>query len=464
MALQKAKDVVISLVQSVDLDLLKAKMAYFFYLGSLGSIYPIMSLYMRSRGLSKPLTGVLMSTRPFISFLALPLAGILADRLQIHKKLLIGFCVLSVVFRLFMISEPWLAWIAVFFMLTELVGTPVSALLDAGVIELLGPERRSLYGKQRVWGSLSFGGVALAIGAVVSAAGGNFNIYFWNHSVMALIGAFIFLFLSVNSVSTPAPLWQSLGIVFSSIHVFVFFLLITMIGVATGIIGAYLFIMLDELNASRLTMGLATATACLAEMPFLFFSAPLLRTLGERNMLYLACIGGIIRLVWYTFMTNPWLVIIAETMHGPFFGALWVAAMSYVHKITPPGLGATGQGLMAGLYGGLGNGLGSLVGGVVYQRFGYVVLFRGTAVWLCFGLIIFFGTNAFFKQVNLDEIGHAVTVAAIPEEDKKANGRKTLELEIQQSEDDTAYETSTNTPSPTSSNSSDSTEVALELP
>ena len=298
-------------------------------------------------------------------------------------------------------------------MLSEATGTPVSSLLDAGVIELLGPDRRDQYGKQRVFGSLSFGLVAFLMGLVVNAAAGNFNLYFLNHAAMAAIGALIFTSMTVTSVKTPAPVWESLGIVFSNLHVFVFFLLITMIGAAQGVIGSFLFIMLDEMNASKVTMGLATAIACAAEMPFLFFSKPLLRVLGERNMLYMAAIGGMVRLIWYTIIGNPWLVLIAETMHGPFFGALWTASMSYVHTIAPPGLGATAQGLMAGLYGGLGQGLGALVGGVIYQQWGYVVLFRATAVWLFFGLIIFFGTNIFFRPVNLEAIGEATAAISI---------------------------------------------------
>jgi len=430
--MQKVKDVVFSLLRSIDLDLLKAKMAYFFYLGSMGAIYPILSLWMRYRGLSPSQTGALWSTRPFISFLALPLAGLLADRLKIHKKLLIGLAILSLSLRMLMIAEPWLIWIWVLFMLSELSGTPVSSLLDAGVIELLGPERRHLYGKQRVWGSFSYGLVAFLIGAVVSAAGGNFDIYFWSHAAMVVVALLFFFSLSVSSVTTPAPLWQSFGIVFSSVHVFVFFLLITMIGAATGVIGSYLFLVLDELHASRVNMGLATAAACLAEMPFFFFSGPLLRVIGERNMLYMACIGGIFRVMFYTYMKNPWLVLIAETMHGPFFGALWTASMSYIHKIAPPGLGATAQGLLGGLYGGLGNGAGALVGGFIYQRWGYVVLFRATAVFLFFALIIFFFTNAFFKQVNLEAIGQAAaaTTTSTAAETTPGNARKDLELDI----------------------------------
>jgi MFS family permease len=386
----------------VDLDLLKAKMAYFFQIGSQGSINPIMSLWMRTRGLTTSQTGVLMSTRPFISFVALPIAGVLADRLKIHRLLLVGCCILSVVLRLFMISQPWLIWIAAFFMACELVGSPVGPLLDSGVLELLGPERREQYGKQRVWGSISFGLTAFLIGAVVSHFGGNYNIYFWAGSVMAIISGIVFFFLpSASNSAPPTPIWKSFGVIFDNMHAFVFFLIMTMIGVATGILNAFLLVVLDEeFHASQLNMGLATAVACMAELPFLFFSKYLLRWMGERNMIYFACVGGILRFLWYTFMKNPWMVLIGELMHGPFFGALWSAAMSYIYHITPPGSGASAQGMLAGLYSGLGNGAGAFIGGILYQNFGYVILFRATAAWLLLALLIFICANVFLPPIS----------------------------------------------------------------
>lgn len=488
--MERIRTIVGEVKRSIDPTLLKAKMAYFFFLGSWGSILPIMSLWMRSRGLSKSQTGMLMSTRPFISFLALPIAGLIADRLKIHKALLLGLCTTASILRMMMVSGPsnWIVWIAIFFMMAEMFGTPVSSLLDAGVIELLGPARREHYGKQRVWGSFGYGLTALVMGAVIAAIVSNgstkvgdsnspisspispisppispisspsispivggpqipslppvlptplapetspavYNIYYWVHAVMVTVALIFFWFLPVNSVATPAPIWKSISIVFSNIHIFIFFLLITMVGAAQGVLGSYLFIMLDDMKASKLIMGLATAIACLAEMPFLFFSAPLLRVLGERNMLYMACIGGALRFSWYTWMRNPWLVLVAEVMHGPFFGALWTASMSYIHTIAPPGLGATAQGLLGGLYAGLGNGLGALVGGFIYQRFGYIVLFRACAVWLLFGLSLFFFTNMFFPQVPIPALAHVTS----PESVQKRLEDQELQLDIEPS-------------------------------
>ena len=413
-------------------------MAYFTYLAGWGSVFPIISLWMRSRGLSKSQTGLVMSSRPFISFLMLPMIGLMADKLKIHKALLIGLTAAAAVLRMVMYAgkAEWLAWIPVFFIFAETLGTPVLSLLDAGVIELLGPGRRDAYGKQRVWGSFSYGFFALVVGAIVSYAASGYGTYFIIHAVMMALALIFFWQMDVSSVATPAPIWQSIGIVFSSVHIFVFFLLVMMIGVGQGVLGSYLFLMLDELNASKFCMGMATAVACLAEMPFLFFSGPLLRVLGERNMLYLACIGGVIRFSLYTVISNPWYVLIAELLHGPYFGAMWSAAISYIHHIAPPGLGATAQGLLGGLYSGLGNGAGALIGGIIYQHFGYVVLFRVCAVWLLCALAMFFFTNMFNQQVSIETLGHSTTPAVI----QKRLDDEVLELPVVMSDSEQTVE------------------------
>lgn len=456
--MQKVKDAAVSLFRSIELDLLKAKLAYLFYMGSLGAIYPIFTLWMRSKGLTKPQTGVLFSTRPFMSFVALPLAGLLADRYNLHKKLLVSLCFVSIAGRLIMLMEPWHLWIAFFFMFTELCAGPVGSLLDSGVVELLGESRRGDYGKQRLFGSLGYGATALLIGFVVKALGENFNLYFFWQAGAGLVGLGIFVLLQVNKVNTPAPLWQSFRIVFSNVHAFVFFLLMTMIGCTTGILSSYLMIFLDEIGADKVVMGVATMISCVAEIPFFFFSSHLLRYLGERNMLYIACFGGMVRFTWYTVTTQPWMIVWVESMHGLLYAAAWSAAMSYVYKIAPPGLGATAQGLLAGLYGGLGNGLGALVGGFIYDRWGYIILFRSTAIFLFVAFLMFFFINAFFKNPHIGCDNAAPPSARLTDVELNIQSIPGAEDEIKLDEDPN---NSTATPS-TNSTSSDTTLESLE--
>jgi predicted MFS family arabinose efflux permease len=50
-------------------------------------------------------------------------------------------------------------------------------------------------------------------------------------------------------------------------------------------------------------------------------------------------------------------------------------SVSQAHKLAPPGMGATAQGLLEGVHWGLGMSAGSLVGGVMYNQLGAVNTF-----------------------------------------------------------------------------------------
>ncbi|KAF7722343.1 hypothetical protein EC973_003433 [Apophysomyces ossiformis] len=57
------------------------------------------------------------------------------------------------------------------------------------------------------------------------------------------------------------------------------------------------------------------------------------------------------------------------------FSALWGAGVVQADELAPPPLQATSQGILAAMYAGVGAGLGSLIGGVIYDRFGVNQMF-----------------------------------------------------------------------------------------
>ena len=53
----------------------------------------------------------------------------------------------------------------------------------------------------------------------------------------------------------------------------------------------------------------------------------------------------------------------------------WWSSVTQAHKLAPPGMGATAQGLLEGIHWGLGMSVGSLLGGVLYSQLGAVPTF-----------------------------------------------------------------------------------------
>ncbi|CAM9566757.1 unnamed protein product, partial [Laminaria digitata] len=143
-----------------------------------------------------------------------------------------------------------------------------------------------------------------------------------------------------------------------------------------GVIDTFLFIRLQELGGSHTLLGVARLIMCLAEVPCFYISGALIRRLGARGVVALAQVAYLTRFLYYSVLTEPWLVLPVETLHGLTFATMWAATIEYAHGIAPVGQQASLVGLLSGLHFGLGVGLGALVGGVLYVVLGASVCFR----------------------------------------------------------------------------------------
>lgn len=57
----------------------------------------------------------------------------------------------------------------------------------------------------------------------------------------------------------------------------------------------------------------------------------------------------------YSLISNVWIVLLIELLHGPSFGLCWPTMVSYGDKVSPSGTKATIQGLIGGVFEGIGN-------------------------------------------------------------------------------------------------------------
>lgn len=56
----------------------------------------------------------------------------------------------------------------------------------------------------------------------------------------------------------------------------------------------------------------------------------------------------------YSLITNPWLFLMVEILHGPTLGLSWPTMVAYGDKIAPSGTRATMQGFVGAVFEGLG--------------------------------------------------------------------------------------------------------------
>ena len=139
---------------------------YFLYFGVLGIFLPFFNLYCYHLGFSGFRIGILSAVRS-VALVLFPLIwGALADRLNARRPIYILCCFCSaLIWMLYLFTVdfwPMLA-ITIFY---GMFFSPIISFLEAFTMDILGKEKKS-YGRIRVWGSISFIVVVLALGKII---------------------------------------------------------------------------------------------------------------------------------------------------------------------------------------------------------------------------------------------------------------------------------------------------------
>jgi len=370
----------------VDRALLTPKAFYFCFYAANSSLLPFLALYYRESGLSGTQIGLLVGLSPIITWLAAPFWGALADTTRQHRAILLTTIIST------MVTVALIGLVNGFWWLVPIVGlyaffsAPIIPLVDNSVMSMLG-ERRELYGRQRVWGSIGWGVSAAVAGVLIDrfGQGVSFYVYVFFFIILALIATK----LGVSGGAIGQPFWQGMRALAGNRALVIFLITVLFTSIGSGIVNNYVFIYLKDLGATGALMGISLTVATLSEIPVFYFSSILLRKLGARGLLVLSLLAYVVRMLAYTLLPPVWLVLIINLLHGLTFAALWVAGVSYANEVAPPGMGATAQGLFSGMTMGLGAAAGALLGGLLFDSFGPIVMFRTGAAVVMVGIIFF---------------------------------------------------------------------------
>jgi len=369
-----------------------------------GCLPPFLPVYFQSLGFSKTQIGLLGSLQPFLSFIGGSAGTFVADKTRRHKLIMLLCIFVAMLLRcsIFFVSSFLQA--AFLVLSAEIIGSPVFSLVDNGILGLLG-NQRNLYGRLRLWGAVGYGLAAVLVGLAVSKT--TMAAAFIAHGA----GLLIVTGVGLRFPKSPKALLEEkfhqqrlksrreeallirVCVLFRSFEVVAFFITVFLMGQFMGTILNTLFLYLKELGASEFLMGLSITFTCVAEVPFFFFYDRMLKYLKVRGFLYLAFLCYIIRFVYYSLLTDPWVVLPAELLHGLTYAGLWATCVLHANELAPSGMEATLQGLTTGAHWGLGVGAGSLFSGLMYDHLGAIMTFRINAGVAATGLLFYFTSN-----------------------------------------------------------------------
>ena len=181
---------------------------------------------------------------------------------------------------------------------------------------------------------------------------------------------------------------------FSKAHTIVVMSTVLVQGTMFNLFMSYILLaIVDEMKASKTSMGFSLMIAKMSEAIMFFFTERTLRFFkGQINSVEIAMLSWVVRFLACSYIENAWLIALPQVLNSLGFALFMAAMVEHLDEITPHAVHSTMFTLFSSLQF-TGGGFVANIGGPVYEEYGARVLFRGAAVfggvWSC-GLFLYF--------------------------------------------------------------------------
>ena len=360
---------------------------YFLYFGVLGIFLPFFNLYCDHLGFSGFRIGILSAVRSVALVLFPPFWGALADRLNARRPIYI-LCSLcsALIWMLYLFTvDFWpMLVIAIFY---GMFYSPIISFLEAFTMDILGKEKKS-YGRIRVWGSISFIVVVLALGKIID----------W-YSVEIIVVLILAGSLMLSVISTQIPGIQiakkkrlskgAKSLLERRVLLFLFcaFLMLVSHGAYYGFFSIHL----KNLGYGSAFIGLTWALASTAEILVMIRSGQIFNRFSIEAVLIFSFMVAALRWFILSFALSPGAILLSQVLHAITYGTFHIASILYIDRLAPDKAKTLGQAVNNAVSYGLGLMVGFFFSGYLYETAGPLVLFIISCLIALFGGLLFWG-------------------------------------------------------------------------
>ncbi|GFY53004.1 hypothetical protein TNIN_162541 [Trichonephila inaurata madagascariensis] len=274
-------------------------------------------------------------------------------------------------------------WIVIYGILVALINMSFTIsyrLFDIIVVDLT-REHNNDFGRQRVWsilGGVSGPPIAGFLLHMIDITG---NEKRYTVAFITTIAFVLFSALSLWQVKTTlykpsAKMWRKALVLGKKLEVWLFVLLLIVMGSCYGFRAIYGSWYLQGIGATDLLLGVSRGMSDVYGLPFLYSSEWWINKIGYRAIFIPALLGTAVDCFSFSFLEVPWPAVIIESTLILSYHLYWVAVMQYVICIAPEGLQATVRALAGSLQYNLSKLISTTVGGYLMSEYGGRVAFR----------------------------------------------------------------------------------------
>lgn len=350
---------------------------YFLNMSTRALFSPFITVYLQEKGLDAQNIGLITAINSFIIIASQPFWGMVADRTQSARKVLIA-CLIFQALVVFTFNLT-----VSFFMVTltlavsTFFSSPEGPLFDTWV---LGNIKKSGEGKDlgrlKMWGAIGYAGASIVGGWLIDKYSTRTSLPIFA-ALLIVIGIILFLSRSIEkqNKNSSADNKLNIGVILHD-KKFIFFLVyIFFMQIPHRAAFTFYPVLISTLGGNTKMVGYASSIMFISEALIMYFTKNLLKRIKP---LYLIMASSLFFMTWqilFSMMTMSWHVAAAAVLDGPAFALLTIGIVYYMDQIAPENLRSTYQTVTFSVYFGLSGIAGNYVGGWIIENIGFRTMY-----------------------------------------------------------------------------------------
>jgi MFS transporter, PPP family, 3-phenylpropionic acid transporter len=347
---------------------------FYLFLGLAGGSFgSYLTLLLVHNGLDSGQIGILMATGTLIAITIQPIWGIVSDRYNQTRLVLILSVAIPALLAVFYRSEYFIVLLLVY-TLSTIFSSTQAPIADSYAISSA-KRAGATYGSIRLM---------MSIGAAVGAYLG--GLYVSSFSVSTIWLPFLMFNLIAVLIALTLPkqaeenhmMRQSFSQGVKKLlgnRVFLAFLGGSfLVNQTMTAFGTYFVIAFQSVGGSTRYAGIALFLASVTNVPSMLFASKVIKKLGRERTLLLGALIYVLRWGIQVAFPYPSVMIGVQVLHGLSFGFFYIAAVEYVSQITSNEMQATGQSVFNMVFSGFAGVVGNLLNGFLLNQGGVEVM------------------------------------------------------------------------------------------
>jgi len=351
---------------------------YFFYFGVLGALVPYWGLYLRSLGFGAAAIGNLTALFMLSRIVAPNVWAWVADHRETRMAVVRGaaFLALATYAGVFVGTGFW--WLAAVMLAFSFFWNASLPLLEVFVMNHTA-SRPGAYAHVRLWGSIGFIVIVLALGLMIDSYGS----WWVLPSIAVLMAGILFFSLTLPDAEMKghAPHPEPLLRVILRPEVLMFLIACLLMQISHGPYYTFYSIYLESQGYSKTLIGSLWAFAVLCEIGVFLFMPRILGSYALRTVLVASFALAAVRwLLIGLFVQSLPTLLFAQVLHAATFGSFHAAGIQMVYRFFTGRHQHRGQAIYSTASFGVGGAIGSFYSGQTWEALGAATTFGMASV------------------------------------------------------------------------------------